>query len=126
MTPKFVLVCVFIALLCGVVNAQTTFATITGTVTDGSGAVVPNAKISAANIATGVVISGASNGAGAYTLPQLKEGTYSVTATASGFNPFKADNIVLVARDVRRIDVVLQVGTTSTTIEVTAGASVIE
>ncbi len=106
--------------------AQTTFATITGTVTDSTGAVVPNATITATNVATGVQYSTKSNEAGIYTVPQLKEGTYTLKAQAAGFKEFLAQDIGLVARDVRRVDVTLEVGAVETAIEVTAGNTLIE
>lgn len=123
---RLLLLCGLIPLLCGIANGQTTFATITGTVTDGTGAVIPNAQILATNVQTGITYPGVSNNAGAYTLPQLKEGPYKVKVSAAGFTDFHVDDIVLASRDIRRVDVVLQVGATSTSIEVTAGATVIE
>jgi hypothetical protein len=52
-------------------KAQTTFATITGLVTDASGASIPNAKVSATNLETNITISAVSNDSGNYTLPEL-------------------------------------------------------
>ena len=107
--------------LSGVSSAQTTYATITGTVTDPSGAIVPKATVAATNEATGVVSSTTSNAAGAYTIAQLNEGTYRLKAEASGFKDFVVQNIKLVSRDIRRVDVLLQVGASTTSIEVSAG-----
>ena len=107
-------------------QAQTTFASITGAVTDSSGAVVPNAIVLAKNLATNIQTKTTSNEVGDYTVAQLKEGTYSLTANAPGFNEMVVQDIVLVARDIRRIDVVMSVGTTTSAIEVKAGATLIE
>ena len=63
---------------------QTTFATITGTVTDPTGAVIPNVTVSATHVATNITTTTESNEAGVYTLPQLKEGEYTVSARAPG------------------------------------------
>ena len=113
-------------LLAGAAWAQTTFATITGTVTDSTGAVVPRVKVSATNVETNIKTEALSNEAGVYTVAQLKEGTYTVRAEAPGFKDFVAQDVTLVARDVRRVDIQLQVGAVGTTVEVAAGATLIE
>lgn len=105
--------------------AQTTFGSITGTVTD-AGAVVPGAAIEVMHVASGYKYKANSNAAGHYTLGQLREGEYRLRATATGFREFLAPSILLGARDERRIDVHLQVGTVETRIEVSAGATLIE
>lgn len=77
--------------------SQTTFATITGTVTDSTGAVVPNVKISVTNRETNIKMETVSNEAGVYTIPQLKEGNYTLRAEAAGFKDFVAQDVTLVA-----------------------------
>lgn len=111
---------------CGLAWCQTTFASITGTVVDASGAAVPNATITATNLETNIRTTTRSNEVGNYTLAQLKEGTYILRAQAPGFKEFVAQNIALVARDIRRVDVTLEVGSVETAVEVTAGATLIE
>jgi len=106
--------------------SQTTFATITGTVTDSTGAAVPNVTVTATHAATNTQTATQSNEEGVYTLAQLKEGTYSVRARAAGFKEFIAQSIVLEARDYRRVEIHLEVGTVETAVEVTAGATLIE
>src|SRR5690348_7110149 len=91
-------------------QAQTTFATITGSVTDPNGLIVPGAAITATNTETNYRYSAASNEAGVYTVPQLREGTYQVAVRAAGFKEFVASDVTLAARDVRRLDVKLEVG----------------
>ncbi len=117
---SFLLACV------GTLPAQTTFATITGAVTDPTGAAVPGVAVTATHVATNTKTSTESNEAGVYTLAQLKEGAYIVSARATGFKEFVARNLVLVARDYRRLDARLDVGTVETSVEVTGGASLIE
>ena len=74
-----------IALLCAsAAPAQTTFATITGTVVDSSGAVVPHVNVTATNVETNIKSEAVSNDAGVYTISQLKEGTYTLRAEAAG------------------------------------------
>jgi hypothetical protein len=106
--------------------SQSTFATVTGTVADKTGAIVPKATIKATNLATNIRATTVSNDDGDYTLPQLKEGTYSLTVEAPGFKQFVVDNVELAARDTRRIDATLEVGTSATTVEVKGGATLIE
>jgi len=115
-----------LALTAGPACPQTIFATITGTVTDATGAVVPNVTITATNVATNIKAATRSNESGNYAIAQLKEGTYTLRAEAAGFKEFVAQDIVLVARDVRRVDVTLEVGTVETAVEVSAGATLIE
>ena len=110
----------------GTARSQTTFATITGTVTDASGSVVPKAAIEAIGTETGYRYSTESNQSGVYTLPNLREGTYRLHARLAGLRDFVAVGIELKARDVRRIDVNMDVATVETAIEVSAGATVIE
>ena len=109
-----------------IANSQTTFASITGTVSDPAGAVVPNATITATNVETNIKSTAKSNEAGIFTIAQLKEGKYNVRAEAAGFKSFAIENVGLVARDVRRVDIKLQVGDVTTTVEVKGGATLIE
>src|ERR1700730_146407 len=67
------------------VNSQVAGATLAGTVTDGSGAVVPNANISINNPATGITRDVRTDGAGFYSAPNLSPGSYDVTDCAPGF-----------------------------------------
>src|SRR6266436_5494737 len=91
-------------------HAQTTFASITGIVTDASGSAVPNATVTAVNQQTNIRSSAKSNEAGNYTIAQLKEGPYSLQVVAPGFKEFVAADIALAARDERRVDAKLEVG----------------
>ena len=107
-------------------RAQTTFASITGTVLDATGSAVPNVTVTATNTQTGVKTKSVSNEAGNYTIPQLIEGNYTVDAQATGFKQFVAQGVILASRDVRRVDIKLEVGSVDTTVEVKAGATLIE
>lgn len=107
-------------------SAQTTFATITGTVKDASGSAVPGAGVTATEVNTIVSTSTKSNEVGNYTIAQLKDGTYTVTAQAAGFKGFVVSNVVLTSRDVRRIDIDFEVGSVGASIEVHSGATLIE
>jgi len=106
--------------------AQTTFATLTGTAVDASGSAIPGVSISATSNETGIKTTGTSNDDGVYTIPQLREGTYTVRASKAGFKEFIVQDVQLTGRDYRRVDIQLQVGSIETKIEVTAGATLIE
>src|SRR5499426_2301621 len=107
-------------------RAQTTYATITGTVTDANGAILPGVRISVRNVETNISSETVSNAEGVYTITQLREGTYTLSAQASGFREFIAKDILLVARDVRRLDINLALGEMRETVQVSAGATLIE
>ena len=97
-TPaRFALVAALLA-ACSVypVAAQTTFATITGTVTDPGGAIVPNAKIEVVHVASNYRYETQSNSVGNYTLAQLRDGEYTLRATAPGFSSFEAKEIQII------------------------------
>jgi hypothetical protein len=120
------LTAILAAALTAPVCAQTTFATITGNVTDPAGAAVPNAEIEAVHVESNYRYKTQSNEVGNYTFAQLREGEYVLRATATGFNDFELKQVRVMARDVRRLDVKLSVGSVQSAVEVTAGATVIE
>lgn len=106
--------------------AQTTFATITGTVSDPTGAMIPNAGVEAVHTASNYRYAVQSNDAGVYTLAQLRDGQYTLRVRATGFKEYVVQNIELVSRDQRRIDVRLDLGAMEATVEVSAGVGLIE
>src|SRR5258708_5961500 len=108
------------------VQPQTTFATITGIVTDSSGSIIPNAKVTATEVNTGISTATVSNASGDYTIAQLKDGAYRVTAQMAGVQESIISDVILAARDIRRIDIRLEVGSVDTKLEVKAGATLIE
>src|SRR6185503_1092560 len=95
------LVVVFVCLVfAGLLSAQTGNGTITGVVTDPTGAVVANAAIEVKNTETGVVSRAVSTDTGNYTVPQLPIGSYELTATVQGFKKYDRRNITLAAAQV--------------------------
>jgi Carboxypeptidase regulatory-like domain len=125
-----VLTLIGVILLSGAVSrpltAQTTFGAITGTVHDSTGAVIPKVTIEATHVKSNYRYTTQSNESGNYTLPQLREGEYRLTAKAAGYKEFVAKNLQLAARDERRIDMILEVGGLEAAVEVSAGATLIE
>ena len=95
-------------------------ATIVGTITDSSGAVVPNATITITNTATGQSRKLTSNNVGQYVAPALNPGTYDLKAEAAGFNVANSKGVVIDVSDRRRVDFELKVGATQQEITVEA------
>jgi hypothetical protein len=106
--------------------AQTDRGTITGTVSDPAGAVVPNAPIEAKNLATGAVYPAASSGTGNYTIAQLPVGTYEVSVTVPGFKRYVRTGIGVEVAGIDRVDVTLEVGATTDSVVVNAEASLLK
>src|ERR1700730_16207589 len=97
-------------------------ATILGTVTDSSGAVVGNAQVDVTNVATGVVSHTSTSANGDFTSPYLTPGIYSVTVQAQGFQRAVADNITLAVAQQARVNVVMKPGQVSETVQVEASS----
>jgi hypothetical protein len=106
--------------------AQTTFASITGLVTDPNGAVIVGATLTATNTASNYHYTARSNDAGYYTIGQLLEGQYDIRAEAPGFKTFVEKQVSIANQDLRRLDIRLQIGDVATTVEVTGTAGLIE
>ena len=101
--------------------AQAETGQITGTIADPTGAVVANASVKVVGSANGSQRSTTSNNSGVYVIPNLEPGTYDVTITATGFSTVKRQVTLSVGQKVGA-DIKLEVGTTSTTVEVSAAA----
>src|SRR5580658_1964264 len=100
--------------------AQTDRGTITGTISDPAGAVVPNAPIEAKNVATDAVYQAATSATGNYTIAQLPAGTYDLTVTVAGFKKYIRTGIVVEVCGSDRIDVALEVGCPTESVTVNA------
>jgi hypothetical protein len=104
-------------------GAQSGNATLQGTVTDPSGAVVPGAKIHLVAPLTGVVRDLVSNSSGFYSAPNLSPGRYNLTVSATGFARNAQTDIVLSVGSVKDLDLPLTLSTTDTTITVEASTN---
>ena len=100
-------------------SQSTTSGDITGTVTDPSGAVVPNAKVTATNDATAVVHTATSSGQGAFRFSFLKPGSYTIAVTATGLQA-PARKVQVGLGQVATANIAMALTTATTTIEVTA------
>lgn len=112
-------------LLCPALAQQET-ATITGEIKDSTGAIVPGAAITIVNTETGVSLRSQTNEQGLYTVPALKPGAYSVTVEKPGFRKFVRSGLVLQVNQFARVDVELQVGELTQTVEITQAAALLE
>ncbi|MBN1566716.1 MAG: TonB-dependent receptor [Acidobacteria bacterium] len=115
------------ALLCSLLLAAPAFgqssnASLGGTISDTSGAVIPGVAVTATNTATGVVNTAVSNSVGIYNFPSLLPGTYKVSAEHSGFQPHTYTDVLLGNAAQVRLNFQLQVGGVSTAIEVSVAA----
>jgi hypothetical protein len=97
---------------------QALSGTLTGTVADSTGSVVPKANITVRNAASGDVRKTITNNEGYFTVAALAAGTYSVSVDAPGFQKYEARDLAFNPGDKRNLDVVLQVGTATQTVEV--------
>ena len=116
--------------LCAILGAaalygQTALGTITGTVNDATGAVVANAPISVKNLENGAVFTAASSDTGNYTVSQLPIGDYDLTVAVSGFKTYTHTKFHLAAGQTMREDVMLQVGSATDSITVSAESSLL-
>jgi outer membrane receptor protein involved in Fe transport len=106
--------------------AQVAGATLTGTVKDPSGAVVPSAQVAITDVATGVTRTVTSGGAGLYTAPNLLPGSYEVRVTATGFTTTVQKGITLTVGAQQELDFTMQVGQMNQTVEITTEAPTVE
>ncbi|MBK5295032.1 MAG: TonB-dependent receptor [Acidobacteriia bacterium] len=112
-------------LAAGAASAQSTFGNILGSVTDSSGAVIPNVKVTVTSIEENVARPAVADEQGTYQALNLKAGSYTVTVEAPGFKVAKKAGLLLVARQTLRADFTMEVGQVSEQVTVEAGAAVV-
>src|ERR1041384_4157719 len=106
--------------------SQTALATVTGTVTDSTGAVVANAPITLKNLDNGQVYSTSSSDTGNFTVTQLPIGDYDLTVTLAGFKTYAHNGFHLAANQTMREDIALQIGQAAESVTVTAEATLLK
>ena len=117
---------VFVFTLACVSSLLAQNASVTGRVTDASGAVVPGAKVTARNPALGAAFAAESSPEGYYSLPSLPPGRYDLDIAKTGFVSIKQTGLELAVQQAARLDVVLNIGAVTETVEVNAQALVLE
>ena len=106
--------------------AQGERGTFNGIVTDNSGAVVPNAEVSALHLDTNIETKTSTTDAGVYRMPYLPLGTYKITVKANGFQSAVAENVTLRVAQTLTLDFKLQVGQITEQVTVSSEAPLIE
>src|SRR5262249_31225527 len=107
------------------VHAQSFTANVRGTVTDPSGFSVPGARVVITDAERGTKQSTETDEAGRYAFASLQPGSYVVSAEAPGFKTFSSGQFTLAVQQQATVDVRMQVGATSTTVEVTGSAALV-
>ena len=119
--------CLLFLLFCSARTfGQATFGTITGTVTDPTGATVPNTEVQVTNEGTNLTRTATTGESGTYEVPNLNAGKYRVSAKAGGFKTSVLQGIDVAALRTVRVDVRLEVGDVGTEVTVQGSAPVIE
>src|SRR5262245_32723836 len=126
MSKQIVLCLVSLAASAYIMPAQSTTGTISGIVTDSTGASVAGAKITATELATNVARSSRSASDGSYSILFLPVGAYRVEVNTPGFKKFERSGIVLEVNRNARVDAALELGALTETVVVTADVAIVE
>jgi len=117
---------IFFVLVAAPCFAQFDTADVLGTIRDSTDAVIPGASVTLLNIDTGIQASATTDDNGNYSFTNVKIGKYSVSAEMAGFAKAVASGITVTINARQRVDLKLQVGSLSTTVEVTGAAAVLQ
>ena len=118
--------CLCFLLIAGIASAQVDQGTITGTVTDNTGAIVPGAQVTLTATDTGLTLQAKSNGSGNYTFSPIKIGNYSVSASAPGFQTTMRDNLHVDAEARLAANLKLSPGQVSQTVTVSSAVALLQ
>ena len=121
----FHLLCCLMLFIQSGASAQVTTADVVGSVTDNTGAVLPNAQVTITNLGTNATRASTTNAEGDYTFNLLPIGQYSIRIEVSGFKVFTVPNLTLVAGDRTRLDAKMEIGATTEVVNVTVEANVL-
>src|SRR5262249_24639182 len=105
---------------------QTSAASLTGNIRDATGALLPGVTLTITDSARNTSLSALTNDAGSYVIPVLNPGAYSITAELPGFKRFFQEGIVLQVAQVARLDITLEVGQLTQSVDVSATTPLIE
>jgi len=123
---SFILLVSLVLLFSSLALAQRDLGTLTGTVTDPSGAVVPGATVTISEASTGQNYKLQTSSSGDFTRPALPPGTYTVTAEAKGFRRVAQPNVVVTGGSRVGVTLALAVGELSETVQVTGEAPLLQ
>lgn len=119
--------CILVILLpVSAVWAQAGRGSINGTVTDPTGAVIPEAKVTLTNVSTGQVLHGQSSASGLYTFVSLNPGKYQVTASHAGFETTSQNNVTVTVDQITVVNVSLKIGATNEVVNVNEAVDLVE
>ncbi len=124
-TGKVVFALAATVLLAATLWSQAIFATLTGVVSDPSGAVVAGAKVTLRNADSGDIRDTVTDNQGYYTFASVPVGSYNLTISSAGFQTFAENGIALGGGEKRNVNASLQVGSTNQTVEVSGSADII-
>jgi len=120
------LLAVLLAAATATLFAQSTTATLSGTVKDERGGLVAGATVKVVNTSAGFERTVTTNENGSFVVPLLPPSTYRVTIQRDGFAPFEISDVILNANDQRAVNISLHVGQVGETVTVTGDASLID
>jgi hypothetical protein len=107
-------------------QSASTKSSLSGIVVDSGGGVIPGATVVVKNNATGVAINTVTNSAGAFSVPALDIGTYTVTVSLTGFKTFVITDVAVIVGSPAAVRATLEVGTLTETVEVRAGTELVQ
>ena len=107
-------------------SAQAISGDLVGIVADATGAVVPNATVTAVNAATSIRATASTNASGFYRLANLLPGNYNISAVATGFNTSVVKEVPVLLNQTATVNVTLTLGSVSTSVEVSATGAVLD
>lgn len=105
---------------------QTAFGSLTGTIKDQSGAIIPDASLTLTNLGTGLKNTARSNGSGSYAFASLIPGRYRFDVLKQGFQHYTQANVTILVQTATTLDVTLQVGQTTQTVTVTSQTALLQ
>jgi hypothetical protein len=112
-------------LICSVAWSQAIFSTISGTVADQSGAVIPGAQVTLTNASSGTARQTVANQQGFYTFASVPVGTYNLSVSSPGFQAFQNKGIAVGGGELRTVNVAMKIGSASQTVEVSSAGDIL-
>jgi hypothetical protein len=115
-----------VVVFASVLAAQTDRGIITGTITDSSGAAVPEARVAATNTATNISIQTVTTSSGDFTIPSLPVGSYQVRVEQTGFKTAVRNQVVVTAGGTATVNIQLEVGAVTESVQVAASLEMLQ